>query len=221
MEKEKKKKLVKTAIAGITSASVLLGTTFNSPEEIKNSLTIPESLIDKQHDYSDDLLTGLKKKEKGKNVLKNLIYKIPIKIRTILFIPMWFLGTVLISLIKSLFKIILIPAIKISLGSLLHIVVFMLIILICIKLLFPNLPLSKIFNKRNILLILFISILMALLDFFIPLVWKKYIIYNFIFKFVFGLLVIGIIMKPYIKRKLQNAKSYEIIYENQTLELNT
>jgi len=219
MEKERKKKILKSAIATLAGTSVLVGGLFDSPEELRNPIKTPDVVVDKEHDYSQDILVGLKKKDSKKNKLKELIYKIPIKIRTSMFVPLWFIGSILITFIKLMFKIVLAPILKILLGLLLHAVVMMGIVALCIKILFPDLPLSKIFNKRNIILIFLGSLIMSLADFFMPMVWDNYKIYRLISKIILGLIALAIILKPYISKKLKNLTTYEIVYENQTLEL--
>ena len=218
MEKERKTKIVKTAIAGLTSMSMLVGATFDSPSELTGAKKIVAA--DDKKDFSGDILQGLTQQSSLKNKLKKLIYKIPVEIRANMFVPMWFLGTFLIFFLKLAVKIVIAPILKILLGIILHAAILIAIVLICVKLLFPDLPWSKILNKRNIILILAGSIIMSLCDFFMPMFWDKYNMYRFISKIIFGLLLLSLIMRPYIKKKLQNRNTYEIVYDNQTLELN-
>lgn len=214
---KKRKQIEKGIVAGLTSASVLLGGTFDSPQDlINNDKYKPEAVIEKVLNDDED-----KQEAKQKNTLKekfrNLVYKVPVKIRTYLFVPLWFLGTFLISLTDLLVKVVLAPASHIIINFILHVLIILGIVVICIKVLFPDLPLSKILNKRTLIMVIIGSMLLSLCDIFMPMVWDKYKLYRNISKLVLGLVVILIILKPFIKKKLENPYTYEIQYENEIL----
>lgn len=216
-EDKKKKQIEKGIVAGLTSVSVLLGSTFDTPQDlINNDKYKPKAVIEKIQSEEEE-----NHKSKQENLIKaklrNLIYRIPVKIRTYLFVPLWFLGTFLISLTDLLTKVVLVPASHIILNFVLHILVIMAIVVICIKILFPDLPLSKILNKRTLMMIFIGSFILTLCDIFMPMIWTKYKTYRNISKLVLGLTVILIILKPFIKKKLENPYTYEIQYENETL----
>lgn len=214
---KKRKQIEKGIVAGLTSASVLLGGTFDSPQDlINNDKYKPEAVIEKVLNEDED-----KQEAKQKNTLKekfrNLVYKVPVKIRTYLFVPLWFLGTFLISLTDLLVKVVLAPVSHIIINFILHVLIILGIVVICIKVLFPDLPLSKILNKRTLIMVIIGSMLLSLCDIFMPMVWDKYKLYRNISKLVLGLVVILIILKPFIKKKLENPYTYEIQYENEIL----
>lgn len=214
---KKRKQIEKGIVAGLTSASVLLGGTFDSPQDlINNDKYKPEAVIEKVLNEDED-----KQEAKQKNTLKekfrNLVYKVPVKIRTYLFVPLWFLGTFLISLTDLLVKVVLAPASHIIINFILHVLIILGIVVICIKVLFPDLPLSKILNKHTLIMVIIGSMLLSLCDIFMPMIWDKYKLYRNISKLVLGLIVILIILKPFIKKKLENPYTYEIQYENEIL----
>lgn len=214
---KKRKQIEKGIVAGLTSASVLLGGTFDSPQDlINNDKYKPEAVIEKVLNEDEDKQEA-KQKNNLKEKFRNLVYKVPVKIRTYLFVPLWFLGTFLISLTDLLVKVVLAPASHIIINFILHVLIILGIVVICIKVLFPDLPLSKILNKRTLIMVIIGSMLLSLCDIFMPMVWDKYKLYRNISKLVLGLVVILIILKPFIKKKLENPYTYEIQYENEIL----
>ena len=216
-EELRKKKVKKAVVAGVTSASVLLGGTFDTPEDILNPAKKQIKPVSEVVDHSDDLFEDLYKKEDPKDAFKNLIYKIPLKIRMYVCVPLWFLGTGILTLLELLLKVVLVPLAHIILNFILHTVLLMAIIAICVKLLFPDLPWSKIFNKRTLLFIFIGSIIMSLLDVFMPIVWDKYRLYRMLSKLIIGLIVLFTILRPFIKKKLDDMYEYEITYNGKTL----
>lgn len=213
----KKKKIKKAVVATVTSASVLLGGAFDTPEEILNPDNKPIKPVSEFVDYSDDLFEDMYKKENAKDSFKNLIYKIPLKIRMYACVPMWFLGNGIITLLELLLKTVLLPIAHIVLNFFIHTIVLMAIVAICVKLLFPNLPWSKIFNKRTLLLIFLGSIIMSILDIIMPIVWDKYRLYRFLSKLIIGLIILFIVLRPFIKKKIEDLYEYEITYNGKAL----
>lgn len=212
-KKKKKRQIEKGIVAGITSASVLLGGTFDSPQDLINEQHVkPKAVIEQIGNIDDD-----PEQEKQKSVfeekLRDLIYRIPVKVRMFLCVPLWFLGTFLISLTDLLANTLLAPIGHIILNFVLHVLLLLAVIGICVKILFPDMPWSKIFNKRTLLLTILGSILLSLCDIFMPMVWEDYRLYRNIAKFVLGLTVILIILRPFLKKKWKERFTYEIVYE--------
>ena len=71
-KEEKKKKIKKGILATITSASVLIGGTFDTPEDILEPLEKPIKPVSEVMDYNQDLFEDLYKKENPKDAFKNL-----------------------------------------------------------------------------------------------------------------------------------------------------
>lgn len=216
-EEERKKKLKKGIVATVTSASVLLGGAFDTPEDLLNPENKPIKPLSEVVDHSSDLFEDMYKQEDPKDGFKNLIYKIPLKIRMYVCVPLWFLGNGIITILELLLKTILLPVAHIILNFIIHTLILMGIVILCVKLLFPKLPLSKIFNKKTLLFIFIGSILMSVLDIVMPIVWDKYRLYRFLSKLVIGLIVLFIILRPFIKKKIEDLYEYEITYNGKTL----
>ena len=216
---DKKKKVALGIMAGLTTFSVTLGALFESAEELKRDYPkTPKAVVESINDYSEDNLENNEAHDTFKEKLKKLIYLIPIRIRTVFFVPLWAIGHVLITLLEILFQNIFIPIAQQIGGFLVETLIMLLVVAVCIKILFPDMPWSKIFSKKVILSVLIGSLLIRILDLVLPHFIEHYKTYRMIIKFTLGLIATGIILKPFIKKKLENRISYDIIYDENTLK---
>ena len=213
---QKEKRVRQGLLAVLTSASVLVGTTFDSPEDILNKYDKPIKPLVEDADKQESV--DKKTDNHSKDYFKNIIYKIPLNIRLYIFVPLWFLGTGIIYAFEILLKIIE-PLTHILIGSVIHFLLLLGIVGICVKLLFPNLPLSKIFNKKTLLLIILGSIILSLCDLIMPIFLDKYRMYRTISKLIIGISLLAIILKPFIKKKIENLYSYEIINDDMNFKV--
>ena len=219
MADNKKKKIVAGIMSGLTAFSLTLGGLFDSAEELKADYPQnPKAVIESIDDYSEDNLEENEAHDSFKEKLKRLIYKIPVKIRTIFFVPLWALGSLLISLIDTLFKTIFVPIAHIIGGFIIETLIMLAVIVLCIKILFPDIPLRKILSKKLIILVVVSSLIIKICDVILPNYIESYDTYRFIFKSVMGLIFTGIILLPYIKKKLKNRVTYDIVYDKQLLK---
>ncbi|MBO7699039.1 MAG: hypothetical protein J6S38_08425, partial [Erysipelotrichaceae bacterium] len=142
-------------MAGLTTFSVTLGSLFESAEELKRDYPkTPKAVVESIDDYSEDDLENNEVHDSFKERLKKLIYRIPVKIRTIFFVPLWTIGYALIALMETLFRTIFVPLAQQIGGFLFETLIMLLVVGICIKILFPDLPWSKIFSKKTIFAVL-------------------------------------------------------------------
>ena len=216
---DKKKKVTLGILAGLTTFSVTLGALFESAEELKqNYPKTPKAVIESINDYSEDNLENSEVHDSFKERLKKLIYRIPVKIRAIFFVPLWAIGHILISLLEILFQNIFIPIVSQIGGFLVETAIILLVAAICIKIMFPDMPWSKIFSRKFILSVLIGSLVIRIVDLVLPHFIDNYKTYRMIIKFVIGLIATGIILKPFIKKKLENRISYEIVYDTKMFE---
>ena len=216
---DKKKKVALGIMAGLTTFSVTLGALFESAEELKRDYPkTPKAVVESINDYSEDNLENNEAHDTFKEKLKKLIYLIPVRIRTVFFVPLWAIGHVLITLLEILFQNIFIPIAQHIGGFLVETLIMLLVVAVCIKILFPDMPWSKIFSKKVILSVLIGSLLIRILDLVLPHFIEHYKTYRMIIKFTLGLIATGIILKPFIKKKLENRVSYDIIYDENTLK---
>lgn len=204
------KKIGLTIIATITSASVLLSNSFDSPKELLEDINKKDIPTAQHYEY---ILNDTKdSKPNSHNRFKELIYKIPVKIRMILCIPLWFIGNMLLMLFHTLFNTLLTPIAYIIITFIIQTIILLSAIAVSIKLLFPDLPWSKILSFKTITFVILGSLLMSVFDFVMIRLWDQYSFYRFISKLILGLIIVTMIMKPFIKKKKQNMYTYEIQY---------
>lgn len=213
-----RKKISIGMIAGLASISVLLGGIFDSSKELlKDYPQTPKDVVESIDDYSKDDLKEAFNQDGIKEKLRLMIYKIPVRIRAILFLPLWLLGSTILWGFDLLAKTLIIPFAHLILGFIIQTLLLFALIGICIKILFPDLPWSKIFSKKLFLSVLLGSIFMSACDLIIPRFWSDYTFYRNLSRFILGLIVILIILKPFIKKKLQNGISYQIEYKGKII----
>ena len=215
-ENNRIKKISIGLIATVASVSVLLGSLFDSSHELTaENISEQKAIIS---DINDQNKIQSEQPASFKEKLKGLILKLPVSIRTIVCVPLWALGSLLISAFETFFTLAIAPFAGIIIGFIIQTALLLLVIGISLKILFPDLPWSKIFNKKTILAAIAGSLLISILDHIMPLFFKKYRLYRFLFKTISGLIVILIIMHAFIRHKKKTADSYDIIYDRKALE---
>ena len=215
-KKRLKKKIGMGILAGLTSVSVLLGGIYDSPGElVRDNHERPKILTENFQDFSEDELESEENegKEGFKEKMKKQIYKIPVKVRAVFCVPLWALGTLILSGLNLLWKGIFTPLADVILNFLLSFLLLLGVLAVCIKLLFPDMPWRKIFSKKVLLTVFIGCLVMAVMDSVVPLFWKDYIFYRNLGKFILGLIVLTIIIRPFVKKKIEDMNAVEIRYE--------
>lgn len=219
--KRNRKKFGLGIAAGLASLSVLVGSVFDSSMDLLEEMSQdPKAVTETIKDLSKDSLEKRSLKQKTRAKIINVIYKIPVKIRAVLFLPLWLLGNTILLAAEVLYKTLLAPIGSLILGFVLQTLLLLGIVGICIKIMFPDLPWSKIFSKKLILLVIAGSLFMSACDFVMPMIWEKYTLYRRLSKLIIGLIVILIILRPFIRKKLKNRIRYEVNCNGETFELN-
>ena len=206
-----KKKIAKATIATITAGSVLVGGTFDTPKDIINDQYKQPAVVTEIDE--DSLENDSKDKSFVKDKLKRLIYKIPVKVRAILFVPMWFIGSFILNILAAIVKFVGLPLLTFLGSVLMHFVVMFLVIAICLKILFPNIPLRKLLNKKVFIGLILGSVILSLCDLICPMFIENYTYYRLLSKIIIGLIVITILMIPFIKKKFKDINQLEVRYE--------
>ena len=203
MDKKEVKKKVNTAAAGAGAVlSILTAAKYDNPAEL-----IKEE-IKKNDDHAIEEKAIIEKSE----IKEYAVNKIPAIIRTIVLLPMWFIGHFLLGLLDKLVKLVASPVIAFLLSTLFTFLILLLIIVLFIKLLFPDMPLKKILNKKLIIGVLISSLLINVIDRILLAKIESYINTRKIITFFLGLLVLILILLNVIKRKLKEEKEPKIIY---------
>ena len=195
MSKKKNKNFFATVIASVAGIGILLASAFNSPEEVINDDLNENKVIIKSE---------IKNKQK-----QSFVDRIPLFLRTIIGVPLWILGNLLIKLIDKLAKLTLMPFLKFLLMWFLLFLVILLIIVLCIKILFPEIPFRKIINKKLIINVAIGTFIISVVNIVMPLIWKEYIDYKYTVTFILGLVLIVLNILPFIKEK---SKINSIVY---------
>ncbi|MBR2578504.1 MAG: hypothetical protein IKE38_06175, partial [Erysipelotrichaceae bacterium] len=133
----KKKKIIATLAATITGIGVLVSGAFASPEDvINNELNVDKAIIE----------TGAKEVKKS-----SFLDKIPVFLRAVIGVPLWLVGHLIMKLVSTLLKVTLMPAWKFLIIWLVFFLIVLFIVVICIRILFPDMPLREILTKKLIL----------------------------------------------------------------------
>ena len=150
-KKELKKKAKKAAVAATLTASIVTVNSFDAPDEIVNSSYLNARNIDSNHEIINyDDVEELNEESPKNNKLKKFITWIPYPIRMIIFLPLWIIGFISQIGAKLLFKTVISPILSILLSIVFNSLLMIAIFLICVKILFPDIPWRKILNKKTI-----------------------------------------------------------------------
>ncbi len=214
MKKELKRKLLTTTTLVSISSSVLLSSTIDNPNEIINNMNIKQNnnieyaSINEDDDIFDDY--DQEDSNDFKNIILNLIYKLPKFIRIIFIVPMWLLGTFISFMLNKLLKL-LSPILGLIIDFIVSTLISLLIIVICVKILFPNLSLKKILNKKTILTVVIGNFILFVLDIIMPHIYPDYTFYRNLFKLIVRTIIIIILLIPFIKLFIKKNKKARII----------
>lgn len=180
-----KKKAKIAAAATFISASILLGA----------SVEDAATFIDTSDDDSNHITLH---EEQKVNLPETMVHRIPLVIRALCLIPMWALGNILITLLN--------PFKNMFLHWLLTFVIMTICFVIAVKILFPNMKLSEILTKKNIIILLVSSFLITAVNEVLVLTNKDYRHYTILIRFVLGLAVLTFMVRPFVilKRKIES-----------------
>ena len=214
MKKELKRKLLTTTTLVSISSSVLLSSTIDNPNEIINNMNIKQNnnIEYASINEDDDIFDDYDQEDSNyfKNIILNLIYKLPKFIRIIFIVPMWFLGTFISFMLNKLLKL-LSPILGLIIDFIVSTLISLLIIVICVKILFPNLSLKKILNKKTILTVVIGNFILFILDIIMPHIYPDYTFYRNLFKLIVRTIIIIILLIPFIKLFIKKNKKARII----------
>ena len=200
------KKKIKAAAGGMIVVSLLFGNMFTPDDDLLNN------------DYSSDTSTGSAKLSgqvlepaqdgsglKTYSTVQRAFLSLPYGIRAVLIYPLWLMGQgimYLFSLAISFFSTALGGVI---LRIILTAVVSLGIYVLLAKLIFPQMPLSKILSKKNVSTVLLSSVALASLSAVLSAVWPSYGRWAPIIRVVLIALSIAIVitsLKNSLKKKL-------------------
>jgi len=198
LTKEQLKKLgnraVATAAGVVAAVSLALGGVVDSPDELFSCAPQAAQAVvcAVQDDCTQDSAAEPAKKERLRHKLRRLFLGQPSVVRGIVLLPLWAVGKLLLTLFSLLFAA-LSPVLQIILGVLLNALLLFGLFLLVLKLLFPNLRLRDLLNKRNILLLAIGSVVLSVADAILRTYWEDYQPISIAIKLVFGLIVLSLL----------------------------
>ena len=176
--KEHGRKALMGFVALVASASVALAGFFSEPAALLDrDIRIPSPSVDVMVDDDDD-----EGEENGQNEeetsfsekARSFILRIPWVIRSTVGIAMWSFGWLILKMLSLLWIGLLSPLLSFLIKCLLTFLLFAAVIAAVLKLLFPWLRLRDIFNMKNLIFLIVVSVLINLCDAVLPLVWEEY-----------------------------------------------
>lgn len=176
--KRRGRKVLMGFVAVVASASVALAGFFSEPAALLDrDIRIPSPQIDVMVDDDDDEgeENGQNEEEVSfKEKARSFILRIPWAIRSTVGVAMWTLGWLILKMLSILWLGVISPLLGFLLKCLLTFALFAVLVAAVLKLLFPWLSLRDIFNKRNIIFLVIVSILINLCDLVLPHFWDGY-----------------------------------------------
>ena len=228
--KKVKDHTVKSAIALVASAGVLIGGLFNSPADLLQDPTTGvdralapaaiEMIIEESDEDPDPDTDGSggddgdaeaqtedeEKKRGAKGVLRSIILKTPKSIRAVFGIPLWALGCALIALFNAIFSAVLSPILATILGWIVAAAVILFCIVGTVKAVLPDIPVKKILNKNTIFIVICGVALFAAADSILPFVWAGYTAVRNILRFSGAAAVLAAASSVFIRREKKAGK---------------
>ena len=183
--------------AGVASLGFMVASAFSSPTDIL------EGVRDSEDDENNITIINVSKEIKKKG---SILEKIPFLIRALVGIPLWFLGTLLIKLVTGVVKLVLAPIISFVLAWLFVFLMLLCVILLCLKLLFPNTPIKEFINKNFLITVAICSLAIKAIDLFMNKIVSSYNNYRFLVIFILGLISISIVIVPIVIKKSKEPK---------------
>lgn len=188
MNRKKKGLKRKAKIAAATtmvSASILLGAAMEDPYDLINS-----NDDDSHHIVIED--------KQNISVVEAMVHRIPLIIRVLLLIPMWIAGNLLLKVLD--------PVKSFFLQWLFTFLVMTICFVIAVKLLFPNMKLSEILTRKNLIILTVSSLGITIINTYLTITNSDYRKYTLLIRFVIGLMTLTFMLRPFIilKRKIDS-----------------
>ena len=191
---QRKRRLIMGAMALLTSAGVLVGGLFHSPDALLAEDQPQEPVAVVQNDDENDLdgdggdggaetqeEAGEEEEQEEEEArggvrvgLRQKILQLPYAVRLTVILPLWALGWLILTGATALWSAVLSPVLGKILGWLILLAALLGAFAFAVKTVFPDLPLKKILNKRSVLGIAVGAAVLALADILLPLFWEDY-----------------------------------------------
>lgn len=167
---KKREKAAAAAVTVAAAAGMVTGALFDSPADL---LVQPDAVTAAVQAVGEDDDTGAPM-EKQRGIAARLrawVLRLPAAVRMLVGVPLWCAGWVLLNAFSVFSG-------GTGLGRIVHWLCLTLVLLavfaISVKAAFPSLPFRRILRRRNLLLLLLATIVLALADLALPAVWQGY-----------------------------------------------
>ena len=188
-KKRRKKKAAKAGVALFTSASVLVGGLFPSPDALLADEQSMEPVAIVQNDNDNDLdgdgddgsgdQEDEEEESEGESIgvraaLRQRILRLPLGVRVFVLVPMWAVGWVIWNVATGLWTKLLGPIAGKAVSWLFLLAALLGAFALGIKTVFPDLPLKKILNRKSLLGLILGGLTLGVADLTVPLFWDGY-----------------------------------------------
>ena len=228
-ERKRKKKgasgVAASAVATVTAAGVLVGGAYSSPEELMNDGPAPvvDTLINSDapaddgglgpSDFEEEMAGAEDEEKRGVHAaVRKRMRKAPMRVRAMVGVPLWILGTIAIMALSTLWTGVLSPAAMLLLSWVGIALLAVLIYTLAVKAVFPDMPLKKILNKRSIVGIGILCLIFGVLDAALPLFWEDYAALSKILKLVGSMACAGVPVAWFMRYR-RKKEAEEIVAE--------
>lgn len=183
--KDVKKKAIQAGVAVVTSASVLVGGLFSSPDALlareQNRNPVVVSQNDNNDDQKGDEENGDDRdaEREGRSegllaALRERILKLPLAVRVFVMVPLWAVGSVIWNVAVSVWTLLLQPIAGKVVSWLFLLAALLGAAALGLKTVFPDMPLKKIFNRKSILGLVLAGLGLGIADLTVPMFWDGY-----------------------------------------------
>ena len=201
MDTNKLKKKILTLIIGLgTLLGVVSAAKYDNPSE----------LIEDQ--LEQEKASTIEETVKVQTAGMNAVGKVPAIIKSLLLLPFWGVGFIVLNLLDKVIKLVGLPLLSFLLSWLFLFLILLIIIVSFIKLLYPNLSLKQIITKRLVISLLICSLLMTVADRLLLGLYSDYESIRKIIRFVLGFVVLICLTFNVIKKKISDERKAKGIY---------
>ena len=201
MDTNKLKKKILTLIIGLgTLLGVVSAAKYDNPSE----------LIEDQ--LEQEKASTIEETVKVQTAGMNAVGKVPAIIKSLLLLPFWGVGFIILNLLDKVIKLVGLPLLSFLLSWLFLFLILLIIIVSFIKLLYPNLSLKQIITKRLVISLLICSLLMTIADRLLLGLYSDYESIRKIIRFVLGFVVLICLTFNVIKKKISDERKAKGIY---------
>ena len=217
-KKDIKKKAIKAGVAVVTSASVLVGGLFSSPdallapEQDLNPVAISQNDNEQDGDEEDEESEEEEEEIESEAIgllakLRLKLLQLPLAVRVFVLVPLWAIGFTIWTVAGGLWTTLLGPIAGKAVSWLFLLAALLGAVALGMKAVFPDLPLKKIVNKKSILGLVLGGLALGVADLTVPMFWDGYEALAHVLKASGMAAILGSVSFALIKRTLKKKKA--------------